>query len=122
MREAEWDFYENLISYQHYDDLIDIGEIPKTVPTNQLVETLNMLDQQLIIGKSVSISLYWKGDLPRIEVTFQHKNDIGFYLDDSRPTLECNSRYTDYSWFLTRILCPIAEKVNVLSVTCSDIG
>lgn len=117
---AGWCFPDGSIVYEHYRSIEDIGDWQEA-PQQQLQQVQLLLEEKMENGETVAISLGWRDIDVVIKLIFNSTTDLTLFLPGSKPLLANCKRFTDFSWLLSRVLCPLIEnKYIVLEVECLD--
>lgn len=122
-----WRFWPGTIQYRCF---VEIGEheISAVAPVEAWQELVPLWDEQCHNGRTVEIDYQWQDDEHKtVYVQFSRKPDypqilhVEFLLFPSWEKL-CG-RVTDYSWYLSRTVCPMQQNnLGVISVQCFDHG
>ena len=71
-------------------------------------------------GLPIGLGLSWHTPSAFIEIRMYPDGKVAFFLSDSSPTIRNSGGFTDFTWFLERILPPITPMTTILKITCDD--
>lgn len=120
LQKAGWHFGDNAINYNIFSSVSDTHRKETTAPISELLSVSEALDDALKRGKKASISLFWSDTIDGYCTFFSPSElNIGFFA--RQPVLESCGRFTDFSWLLSRIVCPLHNAgCAVLTAKCID--
>jgi hypothetical protein len=120
LRLANWALSTESIIYEHYTDEMDIGAPDHTESISDEQAFCVEADRLTANGETVIVSL-WLGGSDVDASFFLCPSRIRATFYGTRPRLVACSRYTDFTWLLERIVCPLrASGLQVKRVRCED--
>jgi hypothetical protein len=122
LQSAGWQFGGDLISYQHYAAEDGLGN-DIVAPVSEWEGIRIFLDTKFLSGEIVAVQFEYRNDPSDVWFHFRQDADgiqeIWAGIQEPRPRL-CD-RFTDFGWYLPRIVCPLYEAGhNILEVNCND--
>jgi hypothetical protein len=101
-------------------DSFSVDNSWQTIPRESLTLFLEGIDYQWGIGKVIMTTLYWMSPNVRIDICFEG-NTLLFLFDGSRPIIERCHRFTDYTWLIQHLICPMVQSgIEIERLECVD--
>ena len=117
LHDAGWQFWEGRVSYQHFIEYIEADW--SYAEPGEWENTQRLLDAKCSEGQKIAIQQQWRDEDEEVIFTFYSRDVVHVLLSGFSHRI-CG-RFSDFSWYLDRILCPLDKaQYTILEVTCND--
>ncbi len=121
IQSAGWIFSDKNVKYQFYRYPSQMLKEYITASEDNWPEIMEVLNKQATKKHIIDLILRWNTNNVFGYFIFSQPDEFTINFFGSQPGLDMCSKFTDYSWILSRIICPlVSEKYSIFQIICED--